>query len=219
MRTLAVIIMAIMLALGIASNANASDSRAINDAARLQSASLDFAAQLRYLGGSNSLRGDAEKLSREASRLRSAMHAGYSGRQLQARYDELVKYYYRFERNYQRNNFGYRFDSGFRNVNLAFHSLNSSYLYAWNSSNRHYPRGFESYGRSNTVDIHIFNNRNFDNRRYDNHRYDNRRSYKYDDRRYNSWDRSRRSQDHRRDVQPQNHYKGSAGSYGDRRRH
>lgn len=120
----------LLLTLVFAAGSHASSRHVINDATRLHAASIEFAEYARRHDGS--LRAAAEKLSREAVRFRSSLSSGASAHQVQARYDELVKYYYRLERSYrthsQYHGFSRGLDRSYRDIAASFHHLNRGYL-------------------------------------------------------------------------------------------
>ena len=71
------------------------------DSARLHAASVEFAALMKRYGEKSTLHDYARKLSREAYRFHtSAISADPRSSKVLARYDELAKYYYRFECSY-----------------------------------------------------------------------------------------------------------------------
>ncbi len=106
------------------------------DSARLHSASVEFAAQMKRYGERSSLHEYARKLSREAYRFHaSAISADPRSSRVQERYEELAKYYYRFERSYHASiAYGQGRGTGlirsYRELNRAFEALNNSYMVA-----------------------------------------------------------------------------------------
>jgi len=113
------------------------------DSARLHTASVEFAAEMKRYGEKSTLHDYARKLSREAYRFHiSAISADPRSSKVQDRYEELVKYYYRFERSYYasldyNHGHGSRLSRSYRELNRAFESLSNSYLYAQSIQHTH----------------------------------------------------------------------------------
>ncbi|MDO9319000.1 MAG: hypothetical protein Q7V56_12460 [Gammaproteobacteria bacterium] len=125
--------------LAFVSPASANDGSLLRQASHLEDISYQMARELRHAGVHGSLRDDAEKLAREARRFRDAL-AGRSDRYyVQARYDEMAKYYERFERRYRRSQFG----PEYRHVHRTYVSI-TSVFYGINGSYVSYVRGWDA---------------------------------------------------------------------------
>ena len=124
--------------LAFASPAFANDSSLLRQASHLEDVSYQMARELRHAGVYGSLRDDAEKLAREARRFRDALGGRSDRHYVQARYDEMAKYYERFERRYRRSQFG----PEYRHVHRTYVSI-TSVFYGINGSYVSYVRGWD----------------------------------------------------------------------------
>lgn len=182
----------------LAGQASADDRSLLRQASTLESISYDIARELRYSGGYSSLSNDAEKLAREARRFRDAVAGHRNDIYVRARYDEMAKYYERFDHNYRRASFGRQH----RHVQTTFFSI-STMFYDIGGSYRSYSNSFggnafgDNYRRPSPVIIYRSPPVYFGNP--DRHR-DNRH-YHRDDRRQNGRHNNSRRDDRR------NHYK------------
>lgn len=125
--------------LAFASPAFANDSSLLRQASHLEDISYQMARELRHAGVYGSLRDDAEKLAREARRFRDAVGGRSDRYYVQARYDEMAKYYERFERRYRRSQFG----PEYRHVHRTYVSI-TSVFYGINGSYVSYVRGWDA---------------------------------------------------------------------------
>ena len=186
------------------------DGSLLRQASHLEDISYEISRELHHAGVYGSLRDDAEKLAREARRFRDAL-AGRSDRQyLQARYNEMAKYYDRFDRHYRRNHLDYNYrhvDNTYLRITSVFHSISGGYA--------SYTRGWDaSRYESDRIVIHrappiiyVPFGLQHDGRRYDSGRdhYDERRDDRYNDRYDEHYDRERA--DRRDERGGRNHYK------------
>jgi hypothetical protein len=109
------------------------------DSARLHAASVEFAALMKRYGEKSTLHDYARKLSREAYRFHtSAISADPRSSKVLARYDELAKYYYRFECSYYDSlDYGHgrgsRLARSYHELSIAFEMLSRAYMVAQSS--------------------------------------------------------------------------------------
>lgn len=122
-----------------ATPAFANDGSLLRQASHLEDISYQMARELRHAGVYGSLRDDAEKLAREARRFRDALGGRSDRHYVQARYDEMAKYYERFERRYRRSQFG----PEYRHVHRTYVSI-TSVFYGINGSYVSYVRGWDA---------------------------------------------------------------------------
>jgi hypothetical protein len=125
--------------LAFASPASANDGSLVRQASHLEDSSYQMARELRHAGVHGSLRDDAEKLAREARRFRDALGGRSDRHYVQARYDEMAKYYERFERRYRRSQFG----PEYRYVHRTYVSI-TSVFFGINGSYASYVRGWDA---------------------------------------------------------------------------
>ncbi|MES3006969.1 MAG: hypothetical protein V4751_04270 [Pseudomonadota bacterium] len=200
--------------LAIAAPASANDAGLLRQASHLEDVSYEIARELRYAGVYGPLRDDAEKLAREARRFRDAV-AGRSDRYyVQARYDEMAKYYDRFDRHYRRSYFGSEYRHVHRtyiSITSVFHGISGgyvSYVRGWDAP-RHEPDRIIIH-RAPPIIYAPFGLQH-DDRRYDNDRNDHRNNGRnndrdHDNRRHDRDDRDHDRRDSRDDRGGRNHY-------------
>lgn len=191
--------------LAYASPASANDGSLLRQASHLEDISYQMARELRYTGVYGSLRDDAEKLAREARRFRDAL-AGRSDRYyLQSRYNEMAKYYERFESRYRRSHFG----PEYRHVHRTYVSI-TSIFYGINGSYVSYVRGWDAPRREpDRIIIHrappiIYAPFGLQHDRRDDQNDHDRRDFGQHDRDRHDGDRDRNNRDERNG---RNHYK------------
>lgn len=186
--------------LALTGQATADDRRLLNQANQLESISYDIARELRYSGGYSSLSNDAEKLAREARRFGDAVAGRRNDIYVRARYDEMAKYYDRFERNYRRASFGRQHrqvQTAYFSISAVFNDIGGSYRVFANSFGG---AGFgDHYRRPAPVIIYrappVFFDRHYPNQN------DRNQNDRWDERNDNG-----RGNDDRRDSR-RNHYK------------
>ncbi|OGT73149.1 MAG: hypothetical protein A3H44_07855 [Gammaproteobacteria bacterium RIFCSPLOWO2_02_FULL_57_10] len=203
------LILAFLFGLSVSTQALANDAYLLRQASELEAISYNIARELRHTGGYGYLRDDAENLAREARRFRDSLSGSHDRRYVQTRYDEMSRYYDRFERRYRQTSFGHNHrhvHNSYVSITTVFGGISGGYL--------SYSRGYVE-PRRNHDRVIIYQSPSIryapfgiqhDSRRYDNDRYDNRR---FDNNR-NRHDRDRhdnRRNDHRDDRGRRNHYK------------
>lgn len=208
-----------------ASPAFANDSNLLRQASHLEDISYQMARELRHAGVYGSLRDDAEKLAREARRFRDALGGRSDRYYVQARYDEMAKYYERFERRYRRSQFGPEYRHVHRtyvSITSVFYGINGSYVSyvrGWDAP-RHEPDrivirrappiiyapfGLQHDRREDWNDSDRHDNHRHSNDRHDSDRYDyDRRDYDRHGSNRHDGDRGRNDRDERGG---RNHYK------------
>ncbi len=185
--------------LTLAGQAAADDRHLLSQASQLESNSYDIARELRHSGGHSSLSNDAEKLAREARRFRDAVAGHSNDIYVRARYDDMARYYDRFDHNYRRASFGHQHrhvQSTYFSISAVFNDIGGSYRVYSNSFGSN---AFGNHYRNPSPVIIYRSPPVFFDRHRDN-RYDRR-----DDRR----DRGRHHDDRRDDRRDgrRNHYK------------
>ena len=207
------VFLAFLFGLSVCTQAAANDTYLLRQASELEAISYNIARELRHTGGYGYLRDDAEKLAREARRFRDSLGGRHDRHYVQSRYNEMSKYYDRFERRYRQTSFSHshrHVHSSYVNITTVFHDISGGYM--------SYSRGYVEPRRDHDRVI-IYHSPSIryapfgiqhDNRRYDNHRYDNNR-YDNDHHRHERDRPDNRRMDHRDDDHDdrgrRNHYK------------
>lgn len=185
--------LAFLLSLSVSLQASANDDYLLRQASELEAISYNIARELRHTGGYGYLRDDAEKLAREARRFRDSLGGRHDRHYVQSRYNEMSRYYDRFERRYRQTSFGHNHrhvHGSYLSITTVFNGISGGFL----SYSRGYVEPRRDHDRVIIYQAPSIRYAPFgiqhDNRRYDNgrnnrherDRHDNRRHDKRDDR-------------------------------------